>query len=64
MAAKCPPAEWPITVMFWRSPPCSAMWRQTQAEALAYYNLLKDRMKVQVKVPAPKPGKDDEVASK
>ena len=36
----------------------------TQAEALAYYNLLKDRMKVQVKVPAPTPGKDDEVASK
>jgi peptidyl-prolyl cis-trans isomerase D len=36
----------------------------TQAEALAYYNLLKERMKVQVKVPAPTPGKGDEVASK
>ena len=37
---------------------------RTQAEALAYYNLLKERMKVQVKVPAPKPDKGDEVAAR
>lgn len=36
----------------------------TQAETLAYYNLLKDRMKVQIKVPTPAAAKVDEAAAK
>ena len=33
MAARCPPAEWPTIVMRSGSPPCTAMWRYTQASA-------------------------------
>ncbi len=40
-----------------------AQW-WTQAETLAYYNLLKDRMKVQIKVPTPAAAKGDEVAAR